>query len=414
MKIKFSKNTLYKVIFIICVAVPYLNNYELTFSIWFLATITTLRKSYSKPLFQQILPFVFILGIALGMCFWYEYKPYNIIRDFAYLLKPILGLLIGYQITKKHLKNPLQTALEAGVVIAIVHLFIVFYCFLFLGVRNIHVLREMAGYFSDYEIYALILIIFNKELEINLSLKNKVMFILLLAISSAFYLSRTNFIQFVILFIALKGYFVWNKRTLSVLLTIFFGTAVFYGTILYINPKRNAPGIEAFLYKIKIAPIEPFKTSINVDDWKDFNDNYRSLENILTVKESLKKDKINIVFGQGLGSVVDIRREVLLDNVMIRYSSILHNGFMTVYLKSGILGVLFLLWSIFILRSNLSNQIRLKSINRLIIGTTIFLFISYWVFMGLYFKADTKSILIGLIFAYTEKKKLEIADENLI
>ncbi len=412
MRIITNKNNLFQTIFIVCVAVPYLNNYELTFAVWLLASLISMRQNYSSKIFNLILTFVFILFFATITSFFGEYTFYNIIRDLTYLLKPILGLLIGYQICKTHLENPLKTAVLAGVFIASIHLYIVFYSFLILGIYNIHDLRWKAGYFSDYEVYALILIIFNKKLEISLSPKTKTIFILLLSFSSLFYLSRTNFIQFVILLVAMKGYFVINKKTILILSSLTIISILSYSTILFINPKRNGPGMEAFLYKVKIAPIEPFKTKINVNDYKDFNDNYRSVENILTIKQSLNRDNYEIFFGQGLGSTIDLHREVLLDDVAIRHSSILHNGFMTVYLKSGITGVLLLILSVFLLPYNLSKLKKLQNINHLIVGTTIFLFISYWVFMGLYFKADTKSILIGLIFAFIEKRKTEISKEK--
>ncbi|MBC7640947.1 MAG: hypothetical protein H7174_01200, partial [Flavobacterium sp.] len=297
--------------------------------------------------------------------------------------------------------------------IAVIHIYIVFYCFLILGIRDINDLRFYAGFFSDFEVYALILIIFNHKLQIQISKKQKIIFIVLIAISSLFYLSRTNFIQFVILVIALKGYFVLNKRTVIILSSLVLTSVLFYSAILYINPKRNGAGIESFLYKIKIAPTEPFKTKINKDDYKDYNDNYRSVENILTVKESLNLSYFQIFFGQGLGSTIDLHRDVLLDNVELRHISVLHNGFMTIYLKSGILGVLILIMSIFILSKNTTKIKELQYLNYLIIGTIIFLIISYWVFMGLYFKADTKSILIGLIIAFIEKTKKE-AENKLI
>jgi hypothetical protein len=412
MKIVTNKNTVFQIIFILCVAVPYLNNYELTFAVWFFSTLISLRKNYSSSIFNLTLTFCLILFLAIITSFFGEYKLYNIIRDLTYLLKPILGLLVGYQICKTHLNNPLKTAIYAGVFIAIVHLYIVFYSFLILGIRNIHELRGQAGYFSDYEVYALILILFNKNLEITLSPRVKNVFILLITISSLFYLSRTNFIQFAVLFIAMKGYFVLNTRTILILSTISITTIFLYSTILFINPRRNGAGIEAFLYKVKIAPIEPFKTKIDLEDYKDFNDNYRSVESILTIKESLNLDTYKIIFGQGLGSTIDLQQKVYLDNVEMRHISVLHNGFMTVYLKSGIVGVLLLLFSILLLPIHLSKLKEFKNINHLLIGTTLFLFISYWVFMGLYFKADTKSILIGLIFAFIEKRKKEILKEK--
>jgi hypothetical protein len=54
-------------------------------------------------------------------------------------------------------------------------------------------------------------------------------------------------------------------------------------------------------------------------------------------------------------------------------------------------------------RKQITNNQKLTNLNYLITGTALFLFISYWVFMGFYFKADTKAILVGLLFALSER-----------
>lgn len=415
MKFSISKNILYQIIFALCIAVPYLNNYELTFLVWTATMILTLRKSYSKQLLIQVGLFTIILGLAFFSSFFHDFANYDYIRDITYLAKPILGLLIGYQLCRNGLNNPIKTVIYTGVLLAIIHLTIVFYGIVFVGFRNIHQIRNYAGYFSDFEIYAIILILFCEKFGIQFSKKTKLIFISVLLISSVFYLSRTNFIQFGLLFLAMKGYFVPNKRNLSVLFTLLFAGLLCYSAIVFYNPKRNGKGIEAFLYKVKIAPTEPFKTKINTEDYKDFNDNYRSVENINTYKQMENDGTFTVLFGKGLGSKVDLKKDVWLDDTLLRHISILHNGFMTVYLKSGVIGVFLLFFTIFLLfRKQATRVPELTNLNYLITGTALFLFISYWVFMGFYFKADTKAILLGLIFAFSERIKPKNINSKLL
>jgi hypothetical protein len=366
--------------------------------------IITLRKSYSKQLLIQVSLFTLILGFAFFSSFFHDFYNYDFIRDITYLAKPIIGLLIGYQLCRNSLKNPLQTVIYTGVLLALIHLFIVFYGIVFVGFRNIHQIRGYAGFFSDFEIYVIILILFSDKFGLEIARNKKIFFLSVLVLSAAFYLSRTNFIQFGILFLAMKGYFVPNRKNTTILFSLVLAGLVAYSAILYYNPKRNGKGIEAFLYKVKIAPTEPFKTKINTEDYKDFNDNYRSVENINTYRQMERDGFFTVLFGKGLGSRVDLNKDVWLDNTLLRHISILHNGFMTVYLKSGIVGVFLLLFTIFLLfRKQATSNPELTSLNYLITGTAIFLFISYWVFMGFYFKADTKAILVGLLFALSER-----------
>lgn len=404
MRISFTKNYLYTFLFALCVAVPYLNNYELTFLVWTATMAISLRRTYSKQLMVQVALFTLILGIAFFSSFFQDFNNYDFIRDITYMAKPIIGLLIGYQLCRNRLNNPIQTVVNTGVLLAIIHLFIVFYGIIFVGFRNIHQIRGYAGYFSDFEIYVIIIILFYEKFGLTLSRNKKSLFLSVLVLSSAFYLSRTNFIQFGILFLAMKGYFVPNRKNATILFSFLLAGLVAYSAILYYNPKRNGKGIEAFLYKVKIAPTEPFKTKINTEDYKDFNDNYRSVENINTYRQMERDGAFTAFFGKGLGSKVDLKKEVWLDDTSLRHISILHNGFMTVYLKAGILGLILLTFSVFLLfRKQLSNSDELTHLNFLLTGTALFLLISYWVFMGYYFKADTKSILVGLLFALSER-----------
>lgn len=408
-----SRQTLFRVLFICCIGVPYLNNYELTFLVWGLTASLTLERFYSISFIVQVACYGIILMLSFLPSFYNDFKWYDYIRDITYLIKPIFGLFVGYQICRKYNKNPIELVFFTGVLLASIHLLIVCYGYFYKGYSNIHEIRAFAGFFSDYEVYVIIIGLFHNHFGITLSKKFKTIYLSILITSSVFYLSRTNIIQFFILYIALKGYFEFNKRNLIGLLSILLSVGFIYSAVLYYNPKRNGKGVEAFLYKIKIAPTEPFKSKIDVEDYKDFNDNYRSVENINTREQMSKDGVVNMLFGKGLGSKIDLKQEVWLDNVELRYISILHNGFMTTYLKSGLVGVFFLLVSIalFFKKFDTKSEIN-KNINNLMIGTGLFLFISYWVFMGFYFKADTKSILLGLLIAFAEKQTRNFSNFN--
>jgi hypothetical protein len=392
----------YPFLFVSCIAVPYLANYELTFAVWAFTILVTLKKSYAPSLLIQMLCFAAILGIAtVVQCYHDEYKAYYIIRDITYLVKPIMGLLIGYQLCYKNYEKGFQLLVYTGVFIAIAHLLVLLNAVVFFHARDLNTLREYGGYFSDYEVFVLVFLLFAHKFNLGISKSRLRIYILLVAVSALFYFARTNFIQFVIMYLALKGYFKITKKSITVLASVLLLIAFGYSAILSYNPKRNGPGIEAMLYKIKLAPIEAFKTKIDADDWKDFNDNYRSYENIHTVKQLSAKGTPTVLFGQGIGSRVDLKREVYLWDMNLRYISILHNGYMTVFLKSGIVGVLVYLYFIFlVLRPKKSTISINKEINLILLGLGVFLIFSTWVFTGVYNLLDSKSIVIGFLISY--------------
>lgn len=406
MKIKIPNNIFYQFLFLLCIAVPYLDTFELTIATWTIVFLITIRNNYSVSLIKLILPFLLILLIAFVVSFKYDYQTYFIIRDITYLLKPVIGLFLGYQLCQKNLKNAFNLVVTTGVFIAVCHILIIVNAIFYFGVRTVADLRFYSGYFSDYEIYTLIILLFYKKFDLNYSKKKALILTLIVGFSAFMYLARTNFIQFLILFLALKGYLAVNRKSITIFATIILVSIIGYSAVLSINPRRDAEGVEGFLYKIKVAPLEPFKTKINREDYKDFNDNYRSYENIMTIRQVTRDGITPTIFGKGLGSQIDLKQEVWLGDMNLRFISILHNGFMIVFLKSGLLGILIYLYTIFyFFKTRKSENQVVQNINLLFIATGVFLFISNWVFLGFYNLTESKTILIGFLIAYREKYK---------
>ena len=194
--------------------------------------------------------------------------------------------------------------------------------------------------------------------------------------------------------LAVKGFFGLNNRSIKVISFTVIAILIGYALIYNYNPKRKGSFTEEFLYKVKIIPIEAFKTKINKDDWKDFNDNFRSFENIRTVNQIFYGQTQGIISGNGLGSTVDIGRVMITnDGTKVRYYPFLHNAFSTILLKSGLLGIAIYLLSIYLIaKKKISDNIQVINLNKLILGSAIFLIMSSWVFMGFYLKLDSKSI----------------------
>jgi len=402
---RFPKRYLFQLLFLLCVGIPYLDDYELTFFVWIFTAAVSLVNSYSLGIIKFTSFYIGIFILALIATFSHGYKTYFIIRDATYLLKPIMGILIGYQLCRRiDFRNTFKTVVYTGVIIAICHYLVLAYAVLVLHAFTVNDIRLKAGMFSDFEVYALIILLFHEKFELDISRKRIRYFAWIIGISAFLYMARTNFIQFLILFVAMKGFLRINRTSLTAMAVVVGFVIVGYSAILYINPKRNGPGMEALLYKIKVAPVEPFKTKIDAGNWKDLNDNYRSYENIRTVKQVTNRGPKATYFGLGMGSRIDLKREIWLRE-KLRYISILHNGFMTVFLKSGLAGVLLSVISCFVLmRQRKSNVPILRNVNLLLLGTGIFMLFSNWVFMGFYNLIDSKSILVGLFLCFKEMK----------
>jgi hypothetical protein len=399
-------------LYILCLVILLFNNYELTFVVWSLTALITLRSSFSMNFIYIISCYIAILIISFFTeLFFYDHSIYNKIRDTTYLLKPIIGLVIGYNFAKKYADKALIFIVKCGVVLSAIHLIIICYSILAHKTLSVSAIRHYAGYFNDFEPYVFILILFSTKFNIIISKQKRFIYLVIVSTSILCYLSRTNFIQLIILFLAVKGFFGLNKRSIKVISVTIITTLIGYVLIYNSNPKRKGSFTDEFLYKVKIMPIEAFKTKINKSDWKDFNDNFRSFENIKTVNQIFYDGPQAIISGNGLGSTVDIGRVMQTnDGTKVRYYPALHNAFSTVLLKSGLLGIAIYLLSIyFITRKLVSDNIQIINLNKLLLGSGIFLIMSSWVFMGFYLKLDSKSILIGLLLGYREYLKKSIS-----
>lgn len=399
-----KSSVFYSFLYTLCIVVTFFPVYELTFLVWLVTLIATVRKTYSVTILKFIALFSSIVVIALISSFFYEYQVFSRVKDLTYLLKPILGILVGYQLFNRIPTQAFKAFINAGVVLAVLHIILIIVAFLRFHSVDMNLIRTEAGYFSDYEVYVLILLIFSKNFAIKIDKKKKTIFILLIGFSVFMYLARTNFLQLGILILGIKGYYVLTKKSIKVLTMAIVVLLLSYSAIYYSNPKRNGKGIETLLYKIKIAPEEAFKTKINKEDWKDFNDNYRSFENIITVKQVSQDGTRAVFFGKGIGSKLNLGQVILTaDGSKIQYISIAHNGFMTIFLKSGLLGLLFLLLFLgMIYKQKRNDDALINNINMLLMGTGVFLILSTWVFMGVYFKLDNKSIIIGFLIGMRE------------
>ena len=112
MRIPLSRTIINQILFIVCVIIPFLNIYELSFGVWTLIMVVTLKNNYSKEFVKYVSIFIAILILAIIVSWFYDYKSYFVIRDITYLLKPISGLLIGYQLFSSKIKKPFQTNLK--------------------------------------------------------------------------------------------------------------------------------------------------------------------------------------------------------------------------------------------------------------------------------------------------------------
>src|SRR5690606_39085144 len=156
-----KKAYFYNLLLAICIAIPYLGNYELTFVVWCTAILLTLQKRYSNAFLKYTVCFVLIVVIAFFSADYSKLSPFLYIRDITYMIKPVLGLLLGYQLCKYVHRDLFKWLIIIGFAISLIHHFVMVHAVIVKGARTIHDLRFYSGYFGDFEVYALVILWFH-------------------------------------------------------------------------------------------------------------------------------------------------------------------------------------------------------------------------------------------------------------
>ena len=359
---------------------------------------------------------ILVLIICVGVFTAVFYKPsaYNFIRDLLYFTKPIILILLGYFIARKinDWKIIFKSLIYLGVGYAVYHIShtLVYTNF---NTATISTIRGINGLSSITEIFAIALIILgNKFPEYTVITKKstRYLFLTLLTVSFVFYFSRTMFVGLVFLILGVLNYLKLNKKGfkyLVLLLSLFVGLyAYLYST--EINRKGNA--LESFLYKLKIAPAEIFMPTVDLNNRAELWDHWRAYEAYCAF-ESLNKSPVNYLNGKGFGAMIDLKFPAPLSvDGSIRHIPILHNGYVFILYKTGILGLLLYLIFLFYLYYQAyqkTENIEIKTFGNLLSAISLYLIFSSLIITGLYNTAEETAALLGILLYLKSNSKLK-------
>lgn len=394
----------------------YIYSYRITLSIQiFISMILFLSgaKTFSISFIRLVAPLVAIFSLSfLGTFYYGDYEILNIIKDISHMLKPLIGIVVGYMFARafNDYNIFIKAVISAGIVSAIVHL-----CLLFIwgdfSRMTINDVRTETGRDSFLELFSLWFLIANPRVIRNQLFDSRIRYRLVVFILSAsclLYVSRAMLVAFILLVLAYLGVTKITQRSLKFIGGFLLMILLLYAYLFTIKPDRNAHGLEAFLYKIKIAPSEVFETNIDRFDHKDLWDHWRGYEvkQTLTLMDSRPG---SYLFGAGMGSVVDLKFKAPLtnDDYGIRYISILHNGYVFILYKTGIIGLIILLGFLgsiylFIYKIPQDDVHRAILVSISAIGT--FYFFSSIIISGIYIPKDSVIFILGGLLFYNQLK----------
>ena len=386
------------------------------FNVFFQLIVLSLFLFYEKPklktaFFRTLIPLFIIFFIGfIGMVFFK--RPLGLaLKDVFHFIKPIQGILIGYffyQIVDNK-KVFFQALIKGALISASIHIFIVLF-FTNISSGSIHAIREFTR--DNYlELFALFFILyykfFFKEELIKNSLSRKLIVFILL-ISCVLYFSRTMMVASLIILLSIYGYTKLTLKSLKFLSLMIVAILLFYSYLYSVTIDRDATGIEAFFYKVKIAPAELFETKIDRENHQELWDHWRGYEAVRAFA-LMNEEPITYVSGTGFGSLVNLKFQAPVGGEGgMKYISRLHNGYIFVLYKTGILGLLLyfvfltsLYMKIYRFNTNNSNQIL---VNRLISSIGLFYIFTTLIISGIYIPRDAVVFVLGGLLSFNTLK----------
>ena len=298
----------------------------------------------SRFSFNLISILLVILFIGIVSSFFYQNQLFNKTKDLLYFSKPIISISLGYFLIKKINDQSyfLKTIIYISLIFAIFHIISVFINTDF-STDSINDIRNTNGLGNQLELLALIILVsLFKYNYLQIAIKRKKLLIFIISLSAILYFSRTMVVAFIIMILAINGYTKFTAKGFKYGLIVISLMGLFYFYLFSIDLKRDEPGIESFLYKMKIAPSEIFYAVKKIDtkNHKKLWDHWRAYEANMAYQQ-MKLQPLSFFNGYGFGSKVDLKFVAPLNEQGIRHIPILHNGYFNVLFKTGLIGLFF-------------------------------------------------------------------------
>lgn len=376
-------------------------NYVILGLITLFLIIINKGKLFKKD-FELISILILIVIIGIVVSFFFKPTIYNFLRDLSYFTKPILLILLGYFAAKgiNDWKILFKVIIYLGVGYAIYH---ISHTLIYTDFKNTTVarIRGINGLSNILEIFAMALLILSYKYPMFDVIKRKrakKYFLFLLLVSFIFYFSRTMFVAIFFLILGVLSYLKINAKGLryGLIFLILFGG--FYAYLYSIDLDRKGNGLESFLYKMKIAPSEIFTPKINLTNHAELWDHWRAYE-AYSAFQHLNAKPINYIYGNGLGALVDLKFAAPISSEgTVRYIPILHNGYVFILFKTGIIGLLLyiiFLFSLYFQSYSKKLNIEHQVFSNLVASTALYLLFSSLIITGIYNVDEVTPIVLG-------------------
>ncbi len=376
------------------------------------------NKTFPSEIFAISIPFIMI--IMTGFHGVLSNDRYDFGKDIWYIGNAWITLLSGYMLmlNLRDLKRLMQAFFLAGGAVALFHLQDFIRHPEVLLLTNVQKIREEAGHGYLMPCVSVVLFIMARLCHLKLFnwlwVKWLVFALCLASLSLSF--SRTWYLVTLILVAAIFGWI--DPRNHGLNFALLLGCFAISVTLLIMfAPPYESLQKGTLLEKFMRIPHE-ITIQSNYSTTADIYTNWRGYESQQALKTYLKGNFLEYFFGQGFGTGVNLDIYVLfLGEGWNKIASGLHNAYMELLVKTGVIGILWylLLLAFLIHRGYHYSQAREPSIcyvGRLLVGFGFVFLLTTAVVSGMFSKTSFigGTMLTGALLAYLriEAKKMQM------
>jgi len=370
---------------------------------------------FIKPIIMRF-PFFFnganclLCLTIIGIMGIFSNNMYSVCKDLWYFMIPFIAILFGFNVANKFKNNIniFKTIIASSAIIAIIHILqVVNYSlinkFVITDIRD----EVSSGYFIVLTGFLILLWDMNSDMKLFNNIIYKAISLFLCSLSIILSFSRTLWIISVICVVVIV-----YMSLISKLLKFVFSCTILLILSLFIFSNGI---IERYISdeNTMTAKIQNSFNEILIRDYaemEDINANWRGFESDKALQAYLSGSFVQYVFGQGFGAVVPLGFTMTLAEGEYDEIPILHNGYLYVLLKTGIVGlILYIAFLIhcYCLGSKISKNIILdiRFSGYMLVSISIIYALSTFVVSGIFNKGGLISISIenGLMFGILAK-----------
>lgn len=417
-----TKNFVALLFSLIMLSEIYLDSYRFNYfvQLLFLAVLFSAGvKSVSISFFKIIAPLLLVFGIGFLGSFFYPTNSIDVFKDCLYFSKPIIGLFLGYFVFK--IIDDVFIFFKIFVYLALfcaaIHLLGIVFFSNFLK-SSINDIRGDFGFDNFLEVFGFFFLLLLPKNKIQPLFKKswyRHLALIVLLASIWLYFSRTMILMVALLAISFYGYTKLNKKSLKIISVLLVVISLLIVVLNSVKIDRKAKGVEALLYKIKMAPAEVFNSKIDRNNHKQLWDHWRAYE-AKRAFALMEEYTVSEISGTGFGSMVNLKFQAPLSEKKMKYISRLHNGYVFIFYKTGVVGLILYLYFLILAYGRIytkSNDQNILLFSKIVSSIGLFYFVSTLIITGIFISKDiVVFILGGALFFTTEASNIDLKKQQ--